>query len=101
MLKRLKSVSFWSIFKTLNDIYAEEEGNTYWFSKEPNLFNYIYEIKMHMPDAKFIYMARDGRDVVASMLKGGVHANHISEAAHIWSNDQKKCLNALSDPLLI
>lgn len=98
--KRLSSVSFWQIFKSLNDIYAEEEGNAFWFSKEPDLFNYIYEIKMHMPDSKFIYMMRDGRDVAASILKGGVHTNHIYHAAHIWSANQKTCLNALSDPLL-
>ena len=100
LLEKQNAVSFWHIFKSINDIYAEEEGNMFWFSKEPDLFNYVYEIKLHMPDVKFIYMARDGRDVAASMLKGGVHANHISGAAHIWSSNQRACLNALSDTLL-
>lgn len=100
VLKRLSSVSFWQVFKSLYDIYTEDEEKNFWFSKEPNLFNHIYEIKLNMPDAKFIYMVRDGRDVAASMIKGGMHTSHIYEAAHMWSSDQKKCLTALSDPML-
>lgn len=100
VLKGLDSISFWEIFRALNDVYAKEEGSACWISKDPNLFNYIYEIKMHMPDAKFVYMVRDGRDVAASMLEGGVHTSHIYQAAHIWSQNQRVCLNALSDPIL-
>lgn len=98
--ERMRSVSFWSMFQAMNEIYAERKGCKYWFSKEPDLFRHIYEIEMHMPDAKFVYLVRDGRDVAASMLKGGIHEHHIYNAARRWSDNQKYCLSALSDSLM-
>jgi hypothetical protein len=93
-------VSFWKVFETLNDIYAEASGYSFWLSKEPEMFKHIYEIAMHLPDARFIYMVRDGRDVAASMLKGGLHEHHVYTAALRWRENQRLCLTALSDPLL-
>src|SRR5690606_21584720 len=98
--RRMVSPSFWGLFQALNEIYAEQKGCTSWLSKEPNLFEYVYEMALHMPTARFIYLARDGRDVAASMLRGGVHEHHIYYAARRWSENQRLCLTALSDPLL-
>lgn len=98
--QRMPTPSFWGLFQALNEIYAGQKGCTSWLSKEPNLFVYIYEIVLHMPNARFIYLVRDGRDVATSMLRGGVHEHHIYHAAHHWAADQRACLTALSDPLL-
>jgi len=95
---RMTEMTFWQLFKIINDLYTEKQKCSFWFSKEPDLFEHIYEVKMCMPNAKFIYMVRDGRDVAASMLKGGVHENHIYNAAHRWAKNQRYCLNAISDP---
>lgn len=100
VLDRMNGTSFWQLFKALNDIYAEEKGQAFWFSKEPSMFEHIYEIKMHMPNAKFIYMVRDGRDVAASVLRGGVQASHIYDAANRWVESQRYCMNAFSDPVI-
>lgn len=100
LLSRIGTGSFWALFRAMNDIYAESKGCPYWFSKEPGLFNHIYEICLHFPDAKFIYMVRDGRDVATSMLRGRLHANNILQAANRWAAEQRKCLNAFSDPLI-
>lgn len=98
--RRMPTPSFWGLFQALNEIYAEKEGCTSWFSKEPDLFTYIYEIALHMPNARFVYLVRDGRDVAASMLRGGIHEYHIYGAACRWAAEQRACLTALSDPLL-
>jgi len=100
LLEMIDQPSLWSIFGAMNSLYAESKGCSHWFSKEPGLFRHIYEIALHFPNVKFVYMVRDGRDVVASMLKGGLHANNILEAAQRWSSEQKICLMALSDPLI-
>jgi len=94
---RMDSISFWNLFKVMNDIFAEKKGYKYWFSKEPDLFQHIYEIGLHMPKAKFVYMVRDGRDVALSMLKGGAHEHHIYNAAIKWVEAQRCCLSAISD----
>jgi len=96
--KRIGSPSFWGLFSTINEIYAEHHGCSFWFSKEPGSFNYIYNLKAHFPKAKFIYMTRDGRDVAASMLKGRLHEFHIYTAAKRWAREQRLCLNAYCDP---
>jgi hypothetical protein len=92
--------SYWSVFKALNECYAEAEGKQHWFSKEPSLFKHIYALALHFPEAEFIFMVRDPRDVVASMLKGKLHAQNAYTAACKWRNEQRLCLNAYTDPLL-
>jgi len=98
--KRVKNQSFWELFKVLNDRYAESENKNYWFSKEAGLFKVIYQLAMHMPQAKFVHMVRDPRDVVASMLDGDLHEHNAYNAARRWRDEQVSCLNALSDPLI-
>lgn len=98
--EKMENESFWQLFKVMNDVFAEAKGCSCWFSKETGLFDHIYEIYAHIPQAKFIYMVRDGRDVASSMLRGGEHANDIYRAAMKWSTEQSKCLYALSDPLI-
>lgn len=100
VVARAGSRSFWPLFRAMNDIYAKQRGCHVWLSKEPGLFWYIYEIALNMPDARFIYLVRDARDVALSMLRGGLHAHHVYHAAKSWSQQQRVCLNALSDPLI-
>ncbi|MBE0434972.1 MAG: sulfotransferase [Methylomicrobium sp.] len=92
--------SFWEVFRALNELYTESEQKQHWFSKEPGLFHHIYELALHMPDAKFVYMVRDPRDVAASMVQGGVHEQNVYNAARRWRDEQRICLNASRDPLL-
>jgi len=98
--RRLGDISFWEVFRVMNEIYADSESKNIWMSKEPGLFKHIYEIALQFPDAKFIYLVRDPRDVVSSMLKGGLHENHAFYAASRWKHEQGLSLNALSTPSL-
>lgn len=96
--EKAKNQSFWELFKVLNDHYAASEKKAHWFSKEPGLFKGIYQLAMHLPNGKFIHMVRDPRDVVASMLEGGLHEHNVYIAARRWRDEQIACLNAYSDP---
>ena len=98
--ERISSPSFWGLFRTINELYAEQYDCPFWFSKEPGSFNYIYNFKVHLPNVKFIYMVRDGRDVATSILKGKLHEFHIYNVAKCWAHEQKLCLNAYSDPIM-
>jgi len=100
IMERMGPASFWELFRVVNELYAEKMASAFWFSKEPGLFRHIYEIRSHMPNAKLVYMTRDGRDVAASMINAGVHEFHVYNAAQHWVLDQRYCLCALSDPMI-
>lgn len=98
--QKIQNRTLWELFKVLNEYYAAFENKQNWLSKEPGLFKYIYQFAMHIPQAKFIYLVRDPRDVVASMLDGDVHEHNVFHAANRWRNEQIYCLNAYQDSLL-
>lgn len=95
---RLNELTLWDIFRVVNEIYAEKFECRCWCSKEPGLFRYINELAECLPNAKFVYLVRDGRDVAASMLKGHLHEFHVYFAAQTWASTQRICLKAINDP---
>ncbi len=95
---KVNGASLWEVFRVVNEIYAEQHGRGCWCSKEPGLFNYIPEIADHIPNAKFVYLVRDGRDVALSILRGHLHVFHVYFAAGYWAWTQRACLSALADP---
>lgn len=99
ILARMKTMSYWEMYRSINEIYGEQNSAEFWLSKEPNLFDWGYELLAHMPNSKFIYLVRDGRDVAASMLRKKLHEKHVYFVARRWRNDQVKCLQYMSDPI--
>jgi hypothetical protein len=95
---RVINASLWDVFRVVNEIYAEECGRPCWCSKEPGLFNHIAQIAEHLPNAKFVYLVRDGRDVALSILRGHLHVFHVYFAAEYWAATQRYCMSALADP---
>jgi len=94
------NLSHWRLFEVLNELYAEKKRASYWFSKEPGALDWGYELLAYIPNIKFVYLVRDGRDVAASMLKGGVHEQHIYGAAKRWKHDQLRAMQYLSDSVI-
>lgn len=99
IMERMNAGSLWELLRVMNEIYAEHAGCSFWCSKEPGLIKYVYEIREHLPNAKFVYLARDGRDVAISKLRGGVHELNVYSIAQGWASEQMPCLRALNDPL--
>jgi hypothetical protein len=97
VLARLGGTSHWDLFRAFNEYYAEQRNATIWFSKEPDAVHFFDGISKHFPEARFIYLVRDGRDVAASMLKGGVHEVHVLGAARRWQRDQAAGMRLLED----
>lgn len=64
--------------------YAAEHGATRWGDKTPG---YVLEMELLAglwPEARFVHLFRDGRDVALSFLERG-WARHLSEAAELWA----------------
>lgn len=54
-------------FLSLLDSETRNRGKSVWSEKTPGHVNFIPNIRIACPEAKFIHVLRDGRDVVASL----------------------------------
>ncbi|PQJ33266.1 hypothetical protein BSZ35_00420 [Salinibacter sp. 10B] len=81
-----------SVISTLYEAYAREENAAGWVCKENQLFDHAHQIREHLPDAQFIYLCRDGRDVACSIKDMPTHDQHAYAIAEEWAQQQKKCL---------
>ncbi len=77
-------------------MYFEHKGKTSWGDKTPHYIldsDIIYRL---FPDAKYLYIVRDGRDVALSLLKKLWGPNNVYACAEYW----KQC-NAETDTLAL
>ncbi len=82
-------------YDALYAFMAEQHGFTAarWGDKTPWNTNYLKPIVKAYPDAYFLYLKRDGRDVVASQVKAGMR--DIAGSAQRWIDANKACLSDL------
>ncbi len=89
----LEHYSYSEIVDKFCRLIFEKKGKHVWGDKTPRYifdFDVIYKL---FPDAKFIYIVRDGRDVALSLLKEPWGPNNILSCAQYWKK-------ANSHPLL-
>ena len=84
--------SLWGVIAAIYAFNAKKQGKNAWASKDNDLFDYVFHIKHTLPDARFIYLVRDGRDYVCSMRRLGVPTSHIYAIAQQWRQEQRSCL---------
>jgi len=68
------------------------------FFKENEAFYHVRYILHHYPNATFIYLVRDGRDMVLSYRRSLSHFGSITDGADVWRAEQRRCLRHLSEP---
>lgn len=87
--RRCRERSLVAVFCAVYDILAETWGANQWCCKSlANVF-YLPEINAYLPDAKYIYLHRDGRDVALSFQKAVVGEKHIFNIAQNWAKAQR------------
>jgi len=80
--------SFAGIYAAMFERYAEEVGKSRWGEKTPyNLF-YVEQILEDFPNAQFVFIYRDGRDVSAEFLDSSFGPTNIYCAAELWRMGQ-------------
>ncbi|MEM7231068.1 MAG: sulfotransferase [Planctomycetota bacterium] len=89
--------NFWCALDAVYSARATSEGKSSWFAKENNLFDYAYPIDHALDDVRFVYLVRDGRDVACSMRKMPGANTSTWLLAEQWADEQRKCLNVLTD----
>ncbi len=65
--------------------YAEREGTTRWGDKTPAYIAHVDRLAAIWPDARFVVLVRDGRDVALSVMKVPFGANNVWAAARSWA----------------
>jgi hypothetical protein len=65
-------------------LYAEKHGKHRWGDKTPGYLRYMRRIEWVLPEARFIHLIRDGRDVALSVLPMNWGPGSITEAAELW-----------------
>jgi hypothetical protein len=84
ILEHLPELSFGGLYAAVLGWYADYKGKPRWGEKTPfNLF-FIDAILSDFPNAQFIYLTRDGRDVSAEYLESSFGPTNIYSAATIW-----------------
>lgn len=80
----LQDPSFADVMEAFFLAYAAEHGATRWGDKTPG---YVLEMPLLAglwPEARFVHLFRDGRDVARSFMARG-WARHLPEAAELWA----------------
>jgi hypothetical protein len=66
--------------------YAARFGKTRWGDKTPNYVTQMDVIQSALPEARFVHIIRDGRDVVLSAKDTWFGPNSVEEGARWWAD---------------
>ncbi len=74
------------VVRAFYELYAESQGKQRWGDKTPRYMRAMPRIQRALPEARFIHLIRDGRDVALSQSERALDddATTIGEAAERW-----------------
>lgn len=99
VLPRIRCTNLTGLAGALYESYAACEDARFWTCKENNLFEHALRIVDVYPEARFLYLVRDGRDVACSIKKVPTHDQHEYFIAREWRDEQLACITAYQDLL--
>lgn len=84
-----------SVFFEIYAQYLTYTGKARWVCKSTFMIDHVAAILKYFPNARFIYMVRDGRDVAASAKSSIFNHYHIYYTAQLWRKEQQTGLSWL------
>ncbi|HLL89211.1 MAG TPA: sulfotransferase, partial [Tepidisphaeraceae bacterium] len=82
-----KERSFAGAVDAILSHFAAAKGKPRWGEKTPHNLYYVHEILEDFPDAQFVHINRDGRDVVVEQIDSAFGPTNVYAGAKIW----KRC----------
>jgi hypothetical protein len=70
--------------RTIYRLYAQRQGKPRWGDKTPDYSAWMPEIERLLPEARFVHVLRDGRDVVLSLRDSWFAPSSLEVAAYEW-----------------
>jgi hypothetical protein len=84
ILARTRAPTFAEAYRALLSHYAERVGKPRWGEKTPHNVYFAREILEDFPDARFVHLIRDGRDVAVEQLRSSFGPRNAYAAARLW-----------------
>jgi len=81
--------SFAGIYCAMLERYAGRAGKPRWGEKTPNNVFFVREIREDFPDAQFVCVTRDARDMAADAIRSSFGPTNAYAAAHEWKFGQQ------------
>ena len=78
--------SFRAVMERLYEAWARVEGKPLWGDKTPHYVVHMPLIARLFPEARFVHIYRDGRDVALSWLKAGFEPRNLYAAMKQWAS---------------
>jgi hypothetical protein len=87
-ISRLNNISPFNVsdgIREFHKAYAESYGKSRWGHKSPDYYKDIELIEQLLPEAYFIHMIRDGRDVALSQRAASGHL--VMDCVRVWTHE--------------
>jgi hypothetical protein len=72
------------LMRAFYSAYAQAQGKSRWGDKTPSYVRRMRKISRVLPEAHFVHLIRDGRDVALSQLEVHHGADDLRQAAEAW-----------------
>lgn len=88
ILSEVREQSFAGIYCAMHERFTKDTGKPRWGQKTPHNLYFVKQIKEDIPNAKFVFITRDGRDASAECLQASFGHETIYCAAKSWMHCQ-------------
>jgi len=85
--------SLMAVYGAVHDLMSETKGALVWCCKSLANVHFLPQIDDYFPDARYIYLYRDGRDVAVSFRKAVVGEKSFYHIAEHWHKEQQLALD--------
>jgi hypothetical protein len=85
-----------NVYFQIYNQYLVQSGKRRWCCKSTFMIEHVGDILRYYPDARFIFMLRDGRDVAVSAKSSIFNHFHVYYSAKRWQREQRLGLSWLA-----
>lgn len=89
------SPTLFGVVSAIYEQYREAEGKPRWGCKSTFMVDYVAEVRAEYPNARFVWLVRDPRDVASSAKRSVFGHCHPFLTAVLWRRQQESALAAL------
>ncbi len=89
ILKEVPERTLIAVFFNIYNQYLEYSEKKRWACKSTFMIHHVDEILRFCPEAQFVFLVRDGRDVAVSAKKSIFNHFNVFYSAHLWKKEQE------------